>query len=167
MTDLFLHIPCPYIPAYFIFFSALIVTIRSDIETMLISRYVTLFLVPIGVACAYLNLLPITFTESSISCVTGSGLLWVLGKIFYRITGKEGIGQGDIDLLAFIGAFIGLIGIWFTVLLGSILGSTFGLVWMLASHDKKSIRIPFGPFLAASAMVYVLYAYQVIPFLIG
>lgn len=156
-----------YIPAYFIFFSALIVTIRSDIETMLISRYVTLCLIPIGILASYLELLPISTTESITSAVIAGGILWLIGQLFYLCTHRVGLGQGDIDLIAFIGSFTGLMGTWVTVMLGSILGTFFGLGLILTTGQKKSLPIPFGPFLAISAMVYVLYAPQIIIVLFG
>ncbi len=167
MTALCLTTPTVYIPAYIIFFSALIVTIRSDIETMLISRYATVFLIPLGILLSSVGLLPITGTESVASAIVGSGLLWLIGKIFYVITGKVGMGQGDVDLLAFIGSFIGLVGLWVTIMTASLLGSIFGLSYMLATGTKHSVRIPFGPFLALGAIGYVLYAHQLIPVLFG
>ena len=105
---LFVRVPAYYLPTYFIFFSALIVTIRSDLETMLISRFVTMFLVPIGVFASFIGLLPISLIESVLGFFLGYGFLWAMRAIAYQCTGKQGIGQGDLDLLAFIGSFIGL-----------------------------------------------------------
>jgi leader peptidase (prepilin peptidase)/N-methyltransferase len=167
MTALFLNAQPMYIPAYFIFFSALIVTIRSDIETMLISRYVTVFLIPVGILGSYLELLPISATESITSAILGGSILWLIGQLFYLFTNKVGLGQGDVDLLAFIGSFIGLLGIWFTVMIASILGSIFGLTFMFYTGTQESVRIPFGPFLAISAIGYVLWAQNIIPILFG
>lgn len=161
MTALIMNTSIIYFPAYFIFFSALIVTIRSDIETMLISRYVTLFLIPVGVLASYFKLLPISATESIVAAVVGGSCLWLIGHIFYLITNKVGLGQGDVDLLAFIGTFTGILGVWSTVLIASILGSIFGISFMISSGSKESIRISFGPFLAMGAIGYVLYAQKI------
>lgn len=70
---LFVRVPAYYLPTYFIFFSALIVTIRSDLETMLISRFVTMFLVPIGVFASFIGLLPISLIESVLGFFLGYG----------------------------------------------------------------------------------------------
>ena len=72
-----------FIPAYFILFSALIVTIRSDLETMLISQYMTLFVVPIGFFCSYFGLLPISLWQSIAGAVFGYLFLWTLAHLFF------------------------------------------------------------------------------------
>jgi leader peptidase (prepilin peptidase)/N-methyltransferase len=142
--------------AYFIFFSALIVTIRTDLEHMLISRYVTLFLVPIGITLAAFGLLPISPLESFLSAVGGYLLFFVIAKIFYRITGKEGIGEGDFDLIAFIGSFTGILGLWMTILVGSVMGCIVTILYLLFTGKERSTQIPFGPFLALGAITYIL-----------
>lgn len=78
--------------------------------------------------------------------------------MFYLIKGKHGIGQGDLDLLAFIGSFTGLLGLWATVLIGSISGSIIGLVYLVVTGKSgSSARIPFGPFLSFGAIIFVLF----------
>jgi len=61
LTLLFYTVPLNYFFAYFIFFSALIITLRTDLETMLISRLVTIFLIPSGLVFSYFKLIQITF----------------------------------------------------------------------------------------------------------
>jgi len=158
LSLLFLYVPHHYFFAYFVFFSGLIVTIRSDIETMLISRFVTLLLVPFGVAFSFFGLLPITFLVSAASAFGGYAFLYIIAKLFFLVKGKQGIGQGDFDLLALIGAFIGPIGLWATILIGSIAGSIFGITYVvITGTSSTTTRIPFGPFLALGAMSFVLF----------
>jgi leader peptidase (prepilin peptidase)/N-methyltransferase len=156
MALLYTTVPTLYFPAYFLLFSALIVTIRSDLETMLISRFVTLFLVPFGLTFSALGYLPITPLDSIVGALLGSGFLFAISWLFYKATGKQGIGQGDIELLAFIGSFTGMIGSWATLCIGSVLGSLIGISYILISGSKKDTKIPFGPFLALGAIIYVL-----------
>ncbi len=165
MTALFYYVPHTYFFAYFIFFSALIITIRSDLETMLISRYATLFLVPIGFLFSFLNMLPITPQESIVGTLGGYLLLFAIAKIFYSFTGKHGLGQGDVDLIAFVGSFTGFFGAWATILVGSIVGSIIGLSYMLIMRHTYSIKIPFGPFLAGAAISYIFVQDYFIQFL--
>lgn len=155
---LYIVIPSPFQWAYFIFFSALIVTIRSDFESMLISRFVTIFLIPLGFLFSFFNLLPINYIDSIIGTLLGYLFLFSLEHIFFYITRKEGIGKGDLELLAFIGSFLGITGCWFSLLLGSITGSIFGVISMFLLHKKnlRSMKIPFGPFLAFGAIFFVL-----------
>jgi leader peptidase (prepilin peptidase)/N-methyltransferase len=141
--------------------SALIVTIRSDIETMLISRYVTIFLVPVAFTLSYFNMMPITFTASLIGALCGYFFLFFINSIFKWLTNKNGIGEGDFDLLCLIGAFTGILGCWASVTIGSALGSIFGLLYMLyiryfTTKETNSL-IPFGPFLASGAIIYIFF----------
>ncbi len=160
-------VPTPYIPAYALFFSALIVTIRSDLETMLISRFVTLFLIPVGFALSYTQLLPINLTQSALGTILGFGFLSIISHSFLWLTGKEGIGQGDIELLAFIGSFTGAAGCWISLLFGSVFGSLVGGVYMMVTRPSASLKIPFGPFLAFCAIGFLLFQKQLIQLLLG
>lgn len=153
--------------AYFILFSALIVSIRSDIETMLISRFVTLFLIPLGVLFAWSGLLPITVVDSIAGALLGYGFLYTVSKIFFWLTGKEGIGQGDLELLAFIGSFVGFVGCWVTLFIGAIIGSIVGTLYITLSGSSRAIKIPFGPFLAFGAMMYILFQEKLLTLMLG
>ncbi len=152
-------VPSEFWAAYFIFFSALIVTIRTDLEQMLISRYVTLMLVPAGWILSALNWLPLTLYESVLGSLIGYTILYMIAATFKAITGKDGMGQGDLELLAFIGAFTGPLGCLVTLTIASTAGALFGLIYGLIS-SKKAIIVPFGPFLAGGAMIYSLFEYQ-------
>jgi leader peptidase (prepilin peptidase)/N-methyltransferase len=155
-----------YFFSYFLFFSALIITIRSDLETMLISRYATLFLIPVGWFLSFFDFLPIRFASSIIGTILGYFILWFLRFLFKRVTGKEGMGQGDLELLAFIGSFIGIFGVWFTILIGSILGSLIGIIYLYAGKKSRTTKIPFGPFLALAAIIYVLWQNQLLLYIL-
>lgn len=158
---LFYKIPFNYFISYFIFFSALIITIRTDIETMLISRFVTIFLIPLGLFLSYYQFLPITFLQSLFGTIFGFLTLSIINKIFFVITKKHGLGQGDAELLSYIGSFTGICGCWFTLLIGSILGSIIGIFLIFLRKFKISNKIPFGPFLAIGAIIYILYKKQI------
>lgn len=157
MSLLYLNVNHHYFFGYFFFFSALIVTIRSDFETMLISRFATLFLIPISLLLCYANLLPLEVYDSIIGILFGYLLLALIRSIFFMLTGKEGMGQGDLDLLAFIGSCAGIMGCWAALLVGSIAGSIFGISYSLITNNKQSLKIPFGPFLAFGAIAYILW----------
>ena len=157
MTALSIYVLPQYQPAYFIFFSALIVTIRTDLEKMLISRYVTLFLAPLGWLLAFFDLIPISITQSIMGTLFGYLFLLSIALFFSKLMGKEGMGQGDLELLAFIGSFIGIWGCWISLLLASMIGSIFGICYLLSTRQRSSIKIPFGPFLALGAIIFVLF----------
>ncbi|HXW85946.1 MAG TPA: prepilin peptidase [Candidatus Bathyarchaeia archaeon] len=158
MLLLFIRLPLIYACTYFIFFSALIVTIRSDAETMLISRYTSIYLAPLGIFASFCGLLPIGPLDSIIGAICGYGSLYIIGALFAKIRGTTGIGQGDLELLCLIGAFTGTLGCWATVCIASFAGSLYGIIYLIATGTRHAqVKIPFGPFLALGAILFVLY----------
>lgn len=162
LSLVYILIPLHYFFAYFLFSSALIVTIRSDIETMLISRYVTIFLVPLGCIMSAYHLLPISLMESIYGALFGYIFLCSINGIFKYFRNINGIGEGDFDLIFFIGSFTGIIGCWISITIGSILGSLYGLTSILLSQQTtntlsnlQNTKIPFGPFLAFGALFFI------------
>lgn len=154
-----------YFLPYFILFSALGVTIQTDLSYMLISRFVSLYLAPTGIILSYFKYLPITFFESVIATIIGYGALYIINKIFYLCKNKNGIGQGDFDLMALVGAYTGLLGIWFTILIASITGAATGLLYMIYKKRRISF-LPFGPFLSVAGILFVLFQQQIVSYLL-
>ncbi len=140
--------------AYAIFFSALIITIRTDLQAMLIFPYVTIALIPFALVCSYFSLLPLSLFQSFLGAISGYLFLICFDKIFYLLTHKQGMGLGDIELLACIGAFLGVHGWLVSLLIGSFVGSIFGLTQTM-QIGSFNIKIPFGPFLALGALIVV------------
>ncbi len=163
LMALLITIPHQYQISYFIFFSALIITIRTDLEHMLISRFTTIFLIPVGFLVSYLQLLPITIIQSITGCATAFIFLYVINKLFYWCTQKTGMGQGDVELLMVIGSFLGIMGWWITLLIASAIGSIYGIIYIFF-YKNRSAKIPFGPFLALGALLYSLYPAQLSSF---
>ncbi|KKP22467.1 MAG: Type 4 prepilin-like protein leader peptide-processing enzyme [candidate division TM6 bacterium GW2011_GWF2_28_16] len=140
--------------AYFIFFSALIISTRTDLEALVIPQAFSIYLVPVGFIFAYFNLLKINFWDSIIGAFFGYLILFLTAKIFKFFTKKEGLGEGDMELLALIGAFIGFAGVWYTILIASLTGSLIGVIYLLITKKTRDLQIPFGPFLSFGAIVY-------------
>lgn len=145
-----------YLCSYFFFFSALLVTLYTDIQYMLISRFVTLYSIPIAFIVSIYNGLPISFFSSFLGALSGFAVLYTIAFSFKFFSKKEGLGQGDIDLIAFIGSYTGFLGWWTTLLIGSFTASMYGLVFMIITRQLASIKLPFGPFLVLGAIFYVL-----------
>ncbi len=146
----------PYLASYFFFFSALVITMFTDATTLLISRMVTLYAMPIGWILSNAGLLPISPLESITGSLCGLLILWVIRAISRKALGRDGLGQGDIDLLCFIGAFTGPIGCWITLMTGSIIGSIMSLGYVISRRHTK-VLLPFGLFLGMGATLYVLF----------
>ncbi len=155
ILPIFYFFPAQYWLAYFIFCSALIITVRTDLETFLISNLVSLYLIPLGLIFSFLNLLPITILNSFLGASLGYSLLWFTNFSFLACTNKQGLGTGDLFLLAFIGSFTGPLGCWLSLLLGSVYGSCVGLIQIITGYNQFSGKLPFGPYLALGAITYI------------
>jgi len=153
----------PSFGLYHLFCFALAVTAHTDAQTLLISRLVTLFLIPLAWLGANLGWLPITPLQSIGGALLGLLVLHTTARMARNFTGQESLGQGDVDLLAFIGAFLGPFGCWYSLLFGSVMGSLFGIGCMLVKGKAaRSMQLPFGTFLAFGALFSLLAQFKII-----
>ena len=139
---------------YVFFFSALLVSTRTDLESMVVYQITTLWLVPLGWIFSYLGLTAISVTESIIGTMIGYGFLLLVGFLFKYATGREGVGYGDFEILALIGSFLGPLGVWFSMLIGSCSGLLFVTPYLFYKKKLRSTRIPFVPFLLLGALIF-------------
>jgi leader peptidase (prepilin peptidase)/N-methyltransferase len=149
---------------FIIFFSALIIAIRTDLESMVIPQLCTLWLVPIGIIGAFFSFTGISFYESLSGALIGYGVLWLIAFIFKLCTKREGMGIGDMELLAMIGSFLGPWGVWFTLMISSFSGLAVGALYLVFTKQSTLTRIPFGPFLALGAFIYFFFEKNLIHF---
>jgi leader peptidase (prepilin peptidase)/N-methyltransferase len=141
---------------FFVFISALIAASRSDLQAMVIPQIFSLWLVPIGLLGAHFGVTFISFKMSLFGAALGYLILYFIAFIFKFFTKKEGVGVGDMELLAMIGAFLGPLGVWFALLIGSLSGLVIGGLYLLIFKKDRLTRIPFGPFLGLGAFLYFL-----------
>jgi leader peptidase (prepilin peptidase)/N-methyltransferase len=101
--------------------------------------------------------------EAAFGAALPSFFLWAAGAIYETIRHKEGLGFGDVKLIAMIGTFLGLQGAVAAWFLGSVSGSILGLAYIKATkQDAGSYELPFGTFLCASALVVAVFEKQVL-----
>lgn len=139
---------------YFGFIAALVTVTFIDVDLQIIPDVISLPGIPIGLAASLLST-RVTFTDSLIGIFLGGGSLFLVAWGYYQFTGKEGMGGGDIKLLAMIGAFIGWQGVFFTIFISSAVGSTAGAILMLFAKKDLKFAVAFGPFLALGALAYL------------
>ena len=147
--------------ATYAFIAVLIVITFIDIDHRIIPDVISL---P-GIAAFFLaaRLLPsVTWLDSLIGILAGGGSLFLVAWLYHLITRKEGMGGGDIKLLAMIGAMIGWKGVLFTIFVSSATGTAVGLIVMLIKRQNMKLAVPFGPFLALGAVAYLFFGPQVI-----
>ena len=99
----------------------------------------------------------LSFTDALLGAAAGSGLLWVVAEGYFRLRGREGMGLGDVKMMALIGAFLGLKRTLLTVLVGSLLGSVLGLLFTLLWSKGRDYELPFGTFLGTGALLVVFF----------
>lgn len=146
---------------YFILICAFIIVIYIDLDHQIIPDSISLPGIPLGFAASFF-LDRLSYIDSIIGILLGGGLLFGIAWAYYLITHKEGMGGGDIKLLAMIGAFLGWQGVCFTVFIASITGTIAGVLLMLLARKDLKFALPFGPFLSIGAIAYLFLGPQLI-----
>ncbi len=99
----------------------------------------------------------ISLADALLGAGVASGLLWLVAEGYFRLRGREGMGLGDVKMMAMAGAFLGVERALLTILLGSLLGSVIGLAVIWVWHKGRDFELPFGTFLGAGAMLVVFF----------
>ena len=146
--------------AYFLFCAALLVIIWIDFYHQIIPDSISLPGIITGFLFALVSP-TIAWQDSLIGLLVGGGLLYLIAWGYFLLRRQEGMGGGDIKLLAMLGAFLGWQALPFIVLASSLSGSIVGLTAMLIGGSNMQTRIPFGPFLALAAMGYLFFSDQI------
>jgi len=151
----------PFIIYYF-FCACLIVVTTIDIEFQIIPNVISVpgivigFLVSVVYAGFFINTGYIRWYESLLGIVVGSAFLGFVSLIYFFVTKTEGMGMGDIKLIAMIGAFLGIEGVIVTILVGSVAGSIMGIILMIRKKGNAKMKLPYGPFLSIGAVSYIV-----------
>ncbi len=143
------------------FTAALLVITFIDLDHKIIPDIITLPGIFIFLLVPFISS-HITWTDSIIGTLLGGGSLLLVAMGYQLTTKKEGMGGGDIKLLAMVGAFVGWKGVFFTIFLASIAGTLIGLILMLRSGKGLKLAIPFGPFLSIGAITYIHFGKSII-----
>jgi leader peptidase (prepilin peptidase) / N-methyltransferase len=145
----------------FLFCSALVVITFIDLEHQIIPDAISLPGIIAGFAFSFF-LPQLGWKDSLIGILVGGGSLYLVATLYQLFTGKEGMGGGDIKLLAMMGAFFGWKAVPFIIFVSSLVGSVIGVTVMLVQKKDTKLAIPFGPFLAFGALLYIFFGRQVI-----
>lgn len=154
--------PEPETLAYFAFVAALIVITFIDLDHKIIPDVISLPGVVVGIACAGLVLPDLTLAGSAVGIAAGAGVLLAVAAGYYLLTGTEGMGLGDVKLLAMVGAWLGWKGVLVTLLAGSFTGAVVGVAVMSLYGKDSKYALPFGPFLALGAVGHLFFGPELI-----
>ena len=153
--------PSPAFLVLFLFCSAMVVITFIDLEHQIIPDVISLPGIAVGFIFSFF-IPQLGWKSSLIGIAVGGGSLWLVAHVYELISKKEGMGGGDIKLLAMMGAFFGWKAIPFIIFVSSLVGSMIGITVMLVQKKDAKMAIPFGPFLALGAILYIFFGRQVI-----
>jgi len=95
--------------------------------------------------------------------IVGGGSLLLIAYLYQIIRKREGMGMGDVKLLAMLGAFLGVNGVFFTILISSLVGSVIGIILILKQRGDMRLALPYGPFISFAAILFLFTGPIVIP----
>ena len=151
-----------------VFVAMLVGTTYVDLKHYIIPDQFSIYAVPVGlVTNVALGALgwggALTWQQSIVGALIGGGSLGLVMLVYWLVRREEGMGLGDVKLLAMMGAFLGAVpAIPFIVLVSSVLGSVVGIGLIVVQGRGFRAQVPFGPFLAVAALIYVFFGEEII-----
>lgn len=155
----------PLLAVRLLFAAAMVALFAIDLEHHLLPDAITLPGIAIGLFASLF--LPPGIRDALIGALVGGGVLWLIGEAYYRYAGEEGMGGGDVKMLAMIGAFLGWKLVIVTLVFSSIAGSLVGVLLILTRRGGMKYALPYGTFLAIAALVASLYGAQLVDWYTG
>lgn len=151
-------------PFLFAFSSAMIVITFIDLDFQIIPDLITLPGIPLGLVASSL-LLPdpfardsfLGFKEGVVGFLSGGGIFYLIA-----VLSRGGMGGGDIKLMAMVGALMGWKAVLLTTFAGSLSGSLVGIFLMVFKGKGRKTKVPFGPFLAAGAIITLFFGQEIL-----
>ncbi|MGE4192002.1 MAG: A24 family peptidase [Pseudodesulfovibrio sp.] len=152
----------PEWPVYLVLGVMLIAGSVIDFETFLLPDRITLGGAGLALAAAFVLEEGPGWQDALLGAAVGALLFWILQQLYRLWRGQEGLGTGDIKLMAMIGAMTGLAGLPLTILVSSLTGAVGAVIYTIRP-GKGGVRgrIPYGPFLSLGCLIYLLYGQQI------
>ncbi|SDO89935.1 prepilin peptidase [Desulforhopalus singaporensis] len=141
----------------FLFSGALLAIIVIDIHHQIIPDAISLPGIVAGLLFSLVSP-SLSWQSSLIGIVAGGGILYAVAALYLMLRKIDGMGGGDIKLLAMIGAWLGWQSLPFVIFTSSLSGSIVGLIAMRYQKKGGRTRIPFGPFLSIAALVFMFFS---------
>jgi leader peptidase (prepilin peptidase)/N-methyltransferase len=146
---------------YYVFIAALLMVTFIDLDHGIIPDVITLPGIPICFAASF-ALPDITYKDALLGILIGGGSLFLVAWVYSILTKKDGMGGGDIKLLAMMGAIVGWQGVLFTIFVASLVGTLAGFAVMLQSRKGMKLAVPFGPFLSIGSITYIFFGTELV-----
>ncbi|MEO5897943.1 MAG: prepilin peptidase [Vicinamibacterales bacterium] len=155
----------PLLAVRLLFAASLVALFAIDLEHHLLPDVITLPGIVIGIVASLF--LPPGFRDALIGTLVGGGVLWLIGEAYFRYSGEEGLGGGDVKMLGMIGAFLGWKLVILTMMLSSVAGSVIGVTLIAWHRGGLKRALPFGTFLALAALAASLYGERIVTWYAG
>lgn len=155
----------PLLIARLLFASALVVLFAIDLEHHILPNSITLPGIVVGLAFSVVA--PPGWRASLLGVVLGAGLLYATAEAYYRVRKEDGLGMGDVKMLAMIGAFLGWQLMLLTLVLASFAGALVGVGLIALQRGSMKYALPFGTFLAVGALVAMLVGAPIVDWYVG
>jgi len=146
---------------YFSFTAALVVITVIDLHHQIIPDAISLPGIGVGLLASWV-LPDASVVNALLGVLLGGGSLFLVATLYQWLFKREGMGGGDVKLLAMIGAFLGWKAVILTILLSSLIGSIVGITVMIWKGRDFKYAIPFGPFLSLGAVMALFYGESLI-----
>lgn len=144
---------------YFIFSFGLITASFIDIDHMILPDRLTLSGIVIGLIGAFINP-DRSFLDAFWGVFVGGGFLLAISYFYWIVRKMEGMGGGDIKLIAWIGSVCGLQSILFVIIVSSLIGLVVGSFYIFQSKKGLKTSIPFGPYLSLAALIFLIFDFH-------
>lgn len=155
----------PLLAARLIFVCGLIVLFGIDLEHKILPNEITLPGIVVGLAFSLVG--PPGWKSALLGALLGGGSLYAIAYGYYAVRKVEGLGMGDVKMLAAIGAFLGWQAVLLTLVLSSFAGAIIGVALIAGQRGSMKYELPFGTFLALGAVVAMLAGQPIIDWYVG
>lgn len=155
----------PLLPVRLLFACAMIVLFVIDLRHRILPNVITVPGVFVGFIVSLW--LPPGWLSSFLGLLLGGGVLFLIAEVYYRTRGVEGMGMGDVKMLAMIGAFLGWPLMLLTLILATFSGAVVGLAMMASGRGGAKAALPFGTFLAVGALVAAVVGQPIVDWYLG
>jgi leader peptidase (prepilin peptidase)/N-methyltransferase len=155
----------PLLAVRLLFAASLVALFAIDLEHHLLPDAITLPGIGVGLVASLF--LPPGIRDALIGALVGGGVLWLIGEAYYRYAGEEGMGGGDVKMLAMVGAFLGWQLVIVTLVFSSIAGAVIGMIVIAIKRGGMKYALPYGTFLALAALVASLYGEPIVRWYTG
>jgi leader peptidase (prepilin peptidase) / N-methyltransferase len=160
-----LYGPSLLLLARLIFGCAMLVLFVIDLQHRILPNVITLPGIVAGLLLS--EVAGPGWKDSVIGILAGGGVLWAIAEVYYRVRKQEGLGMGDVKMLAMIGAFLGWKLMLLTLVLASFSGTIVGVGVLIAKRESLKYALPFGTFLAAGAIAAAAVGDRIVAWYVG